>query len=103
MNIQIFPLNNYPSQDQTMTLNGQSIRFSFRYNDYMNCFIMGLTDVLTNTMMLDGCPLLRGEDLLAPYNFNLGSIYVMAVWGEDGEMTLDNVGITTFLTWDGGN
>jgi len=65
----------------------------------MGVFMMGMTDILSNTMLLDSCPLLRGENLLAPYNFELGCIYVIAAYSEDGEMTLSNVGKTTFLVW----
>ena len=91
--IEILP--NIPSQSFNITLEGQSIDFSIIWNSRGNYFSANLSR--DGEELINGLVLKTGVQLLEPYNFNIGGLFVINATGNKQEMTINNVNTDTFL------
>jgi hypothetical protein len=87
--------NGVAAQKLNVDLEGRPVALTFTWNTRYSFFSMGVYDEDDN-LLVNGIPVKTGVDLLSPYRFGLGGLIVSAPTLSE-EMTIDNVGITTFL------
>lgn len=88
---QIIPISNSPNQTLQVTLeiDNQNLTFIlvFRYNEEALCWMMTIIDSITNLIILDSIPLVRGRfeatNILEQYKYlKIGSCYLIKNSGE---------------------
>jgi len=82
-----------------------TLGFTFTYNGVAEYWFMSVTDVKTNTLLLDSVPLLTGlypaADLLGQYTYlGIGSAVIVPVSSmTEGNPGLSNLGSDFVLVW----
>lgn len=101
-------LSSTPNQtiEAILSVNGVNRNFQFfiRFNDIANYWVMRITDLDTNEVLLDSVPLLPAIDssgnILAQYDYlRIGSAYLVAVSDEFMTPGIDDLGTNFILLW----
>lgn len=93
------PVTNDAAQRFTTQLGEPKLVFDIQWNDRSNLFSLTLSDETTQQVYFQGVPLVLGVDLLEPYNYRLGSLFVMDTTNRGQEANRDNFGDSVKLYW----
>lgn len=96
-------ITNDPSQLFDINLDGTDYTFSIKFNSRSNVWTADIVNTLTTEQILMGAPLVVGQDILEPYNFNIGTLTVIDTSSALVDATIDDMGtriIFLYLTPD---
>lgn len=88
-------VSNISSQTFDITLEGRLISFHAKWNTRLNSWSLNLSE--NGTKLIDGIVLKLGVNLLTPFNFKIGDLFVIDTTNTGREMSLTNVGSEAFL------
>ena len=92
-------VTNDAAQRFTTQLGEPKLIFDIQWNDRTQLFSLTLSDETTQQVYFQGVPLVLGVDLLEPYNYGLGSLFVMDTTNRSQEANLTNFGDSVKLYW----
>jgi len=95
------PFSADPAQTFVTQLGDTKYRFDARFNDRSGVWTFDLTEDATQATLLQSVPLVLGCDLLAPYNFGIGSLLVMDTTNQGRDATADDLGQRVKVYWLG--
>lgn len=70
------PLSSDPAQTMVTQLGDVKYQIEVKYNDRSGVWIIDLALATTGEVVVQSLPLVLGQDLLEPYNFDMGSLVV---------------------------
>lgn len=87
------PFSNEPQQFE-ITLNGFELIVIYRWNTEAECWMLDLTDAVTNASLIAGLPLVSGIDVLAQHeHLGLGGSLIIYTDGDETAIpTLTSLG-----------
>jgi len=109
MAYKIIPLTTNPNQTfiSTLPIDNKNIELKFyiRYNTEAEYWTMSITDVSTQTLLIDSLPLLTGFNLLEQYDYmGIGKAFIIKSGSPNTENPDDtNLGTDFLLGWCGNN
>lgn len=93
------PFDSTPSRSFVSQLGDRKFRFDTRFNDRSGVWTMDLSDDTTKAVLLQGVPLLIGQNLLEPYNLGIGGLVVIDTSNRGREATVDDLGDRVKVFW----
>lgn len=87
-----------PAQTFRITLNGESYSMTAKWNTRASFWTLDIADE-NQTAIVNGITLKTGSDLLSPYNFGIGGLYVYNTSTEEPEATIDTIGVDAVLVY----
>ena len=91
------PLSSDESEDFISQLGDLKYRFQVKYNDRSGVWTLDLSEDSTGHFLFTSVPLLVGEDLLAPYNYAIGSLTVIDNSSQSKDATSEDLGTRVIL------
>lgn len=86
-----------PCQRFEITLGELDYSVEIKFNDRSGVWTIDLNEVVTSKILFAGVPLLLGEDLLSPYNYNIGKLMLLNNSAEFKDATSENLGSSLSL------
>lgn len=99
MTISTLPLTSDVSQQFTCQLGENKLQFDVRFNDRQGVWLMAVTDVVTDTKLVDGVAILLGTELLHPFNLSLGYLVAIDEDGTNKDAGADDLGSRVNVYW----
>lgn len=97
--MQTIPITaNVPSQTFRITLNSVSYNMEARWNSRAAFWSLDIADENQNDI-INGIALKAGCNLLEPFNFGIGGLYLYDTTEANLEATLSNIGSDTILVY----
>jgi hypothetical protein len=93
------PVTAEAAQTFVTPLGDLKYRFDIRFNDRSGVWTLDLTEDASGTILFQGSPLLVGEDLLSPYNYNIGTLTVIDTTVQNKDATAEDFGSRVMLYW----
>jgi hypothetical protein len=93
------PFSNDPAQVFTIQLGDAKFVFDSKYNDRSGVWTLDLYDAATKALIVASLPLVIGQDLLEPYNFDMGSILCVDTTGQGMDAGPDELGDRVKVYW----
>jgi hypothetical protein len=87
-----------PSQNFRITLNGTSYHMTARWNSRASFWTLDIADE-NETTVISGLALRSGVDLLEPFTFGIGQLYMYDATETSTEATLSNISSDVFLIY----
>lgn len=93
------PILNSRAQELVITLGGVSYRLQFQYNERAEIWTMNILQEVGKVVLIQGLPLVLGQNLLEPYNFNMGSMVVYDNSDKGKEARFNGFATENSLLW----
>lgn len=74
MTVLTLPLTSSVAQRFVTQLGDTKYQFDIRFNDRSRVWSMSITDDATSTLLVSGIAILLGQNLLAPFNLDMGAL-----------------------------
>jgi hypothetical protein len=74
VSIELVPVGPEAFQNLTVALGGVRVVMDIAYNERTGLYSLSMFDEVTQSALVEGAPIVLGEDMLAPYNFGLGRL-----------------------------
>ena len=87
-----------PAQEFSITLNGTSYNMTAKWNSRASFWTLDIADE-NKIAIVNGVTLKTGSDLLSPYNFGIGGLYVYNASDTEQEATLETIGVDAVLVY----
>jgi hypothetical protein len=86
---------------QTFTVQLGNVKYDFvaKYNSRSGCWSVDMSETVSGRIMFQGSFLTLGVDILAPYNFGIGSIFSVDTTGQGQEAGADDFGSRVLVYW----
>ncbi len=93
------PLSSDPAQTMVTQLGDVKYQIEVKYNDRSGVWTIDLGLATTGEVIAQSLPLVLGQDLLEPYNFDMGSLLVVDTSGRHKEAGPDDLGDRVKVYW----
>lgn len=97
--MQTLPFSSDYAQTFTIQLGDTKYDVACRYNTRAGFWTVDMAETVTGKILFTGSPLVLGVDILAPYNFNIGSIFTVDTTGQGIEAGADDLGARVVVYW----
>lgn len=71
------PILDSRAQELVVQFGNTKYRLKLKYNDRSNIWTLDIVVEATKVVLIQGLPLVLGQSLLDPYNFNIGNMLVV--------------------------
>ena len=94
------PLSSDPAQTFICQLDKDKYQFTVKYNSRSGVWAMDMVK-LDGTILFIGIPILLGNDLLEPYNYGIGRLFVIDLSAQSRDATneTDDLGTRVIVAW----
>lgn len=93
------PLSSDPAQTMVTQLGDVKYQIEAKYNDRSGVWTLDLAVASTSDVIVQSLPLVIGQDLLEPYNFDMGSLLVVDTSGRHKDAGPDDLGSRVKVYW----
>ncbi len=93
------PLTSDTSQTFTILLGAISYDMAVRWNDRSGTWVLDITDSASQTILVQGIPLVLGTDILSPYGLAMGYMVVVDQSGQGLDAGVDDLGSRVNVYW----
>lgn len=93
------PFSSDGAQRVTTQLGDRKYIFEVRFNERSGVWTFNMFDAVTEAEILLGLPLVLGQDLLEPYNLEIGAMIVSDTTGQSKEAGPDDLGNRVKVHW----
>lgn len=93
------PFTNVGAQRFVTQLGDAKYQFDARYNERSSCWVIDLSNPVTNELIQASIPLVIGADLIAPFNLGIGKIMVNDEDGIGLDADPDDLGGRVKVYW----
>lgn len=93
------PFSSDPAQSMVTLLGDVKYRLEVKYNDRSGVWALSIYDATTGDEILSSLPLVLGQDLLEPYNFDMGRILVVDHSGQSVDAGPEDLGDRIKVYW----
>ena len=87
-----------PAQTFRITLNNISYSMDAKWNSRASFWTLDIADE-NKVSIVNGITLKTGSDLLSPYNFGIGGLYVYNASDTEPDATLETIGVDAVLVY----
>jgi len=70
------PILESVAQEQVIQFGNVKYRLKFQYNERSQLWTLGISEEVSKAVLIQGIPLVLGQELLSPYNFGIGKMMV---------------------------
>lgn len=93
------PFTNDGAQTFIVQLGDVKYRFIANFNEISNTWILDIYDPVSHMLIVGTVALVIGSDLFAPYNLNMGRLYMMAEDASGLDAGPDDLGARVNAYW----
>lgn len=93
------PFSSDPAQTFVTQLGETKYLFDARYNDRSGVWTVDLYNDATKALIVASLPLVLGQDLLEPYNFDMGSLLCVDTTTQGQEAGPEDLGSRVKVYW----
>jgi hypothetical protein len=93
------PIISSVAQQSVVQLIDTKYRLDFKYNERSEIWTIGISNEASKDILIQGLPLVLGQELLEPYNFNIGRMFVIDNRNRGEEADFEGFEDTHSLVW----
>jgi hypothetical protein len=93
------PFTSDASQLFETDIAGRRLAFTAMFNDRSGVWTLGIADAVTNELIVDSLPIVLGQDLLEPYNLEIGTLIAIDHSNTVNDAGPDDLGTRLKVWW----
>lgn len=93
------PVSSEGAQTFVTQLGEVKYRFDVKYNDRSKVWTLDLSEDVSGLVLFQGVPLVLGQDIFEPYNFEIGRMMVVDMSSRGIDAGPDDLGDRVLLIW----